>query len=102
MFHLTAKEIQPTLLADVWLWFESPGERENEQSGLEHGRIETCTIWITSKPNDYLEFPHVGQREFAYGIASLSAEQADSEQLLRTTASTGESSRCIHAGLDIR
>ena len=72
-----------------------------EQTDLEHGRIETRRIWVTSKLNEYLQFPHVGQafrveriveykskrregwREYAYGITSLSAEQADAEQVLR-------------------
>ncbi len=100
-YHLTAKENQPTLLDDVRLWFESPGEADHEQTDLEHGRIETRRIWVTSKLNEYLEFPHVGQafmvertveyknkrrkgwREYAYGITSLSAEQADAEQVLK-------------------
>ena len=100
-YHLTAKENQPTLLDDVRLWFESPGQADHEQIDLEHGRIETRRIWVTSELNGYLEFPHVGQafmvertveykngrhkgwRECAYGITSLSAEQADAEQLLK-------------------
>ncbi len=100
-YHLTAKENQPTLLDDVRLWFESPGEADHEQTDLGHGRIETRRIWVTSKLNEYLEFPHVGQafmvertveyknkrrkgwREYAYGITSLSAEQADAEQVLK-------------------
>ena len=100
-YHLTAKENQPTLLDDVRLWFESPGEPDHEQIELGHGRIESRRIWVTSKLNEYLAFPHVGQafrvertveykngrrkgwREYAYGITSLSAEQADAEQLLK-------------------
>ena len=100
-YHLTAKENQPTLLDDVRLWFESPGEPDHEQIELGHGRIESRRIWVTSKLNEYLQFPHVGQafmvertveyknkrckgwREYAYGITSLSAEQADAEQVLK-------------------
>ena len=100
-YHLTAKENQPTLLDDVRLWFESPGQADHEQTDLGHGRIETRRIWVTSKLNEYLQFPHVGQafmveriveyknkrckggREYAYGITSLSAEQADAEQVLK-------------------
>ena len=60
-YHLTAKENQPTLLDDVRLWFESPGEPDHEQIELGHGRIESRRIWVTSKLNEYLAFPHVGQ-----------------------------------------
>ena len=59
--HLTAKEKQPTLLDDVRLWFESPGEPDHEKNDLEHGRIEPRRIWLTSKLNEYLEFPHGGR-----------------------------------------
>ena len=85
----------------VYLKNNTRGPADDEQVDLEHGRIETRRIWVTSKLNGYLEFPHVGQafmveriveykngrhkgwREYAYGITSLSAEQADAEQLLK-------------------
>ena len=65
-----------------------------------HGRIETRKIWTTTALNDYLNFPQVRQafmieresidkksgeqsHECIYSITSVSAEQADAEQVLR-------------------
>ncbi|MEA2078330.1 MAG: hypothetical protein U9P00_00435, partial [Pseudomonadota bacterium] len=40
----------------------NPGESNFIQTGNgEHGRIETRKIWVTTKLNHYLEFPHVSQ-----------------------------------------
>ena len=55
------RKYQPTLLDDVRLWFESLGEPDHEKNDLEHGRIEPRRIWLTSKLNEYLEFPHGGR-----------------------------------------
>lgn len=64
-----------------------------------HGRIETRKIWLSDELNDYLQFPHVGgafviERETvdkktgkvtcekAYGITSLTRDQAGPRRLL--------------------
>ncbi len=64
-----------------------------------HGRIETRKIWATSKLNDYLDFPYVGQafaieresinkrtkkvsRELVYGITSQADFNASTEKIL--------------------
>ena len=28
--------------------------------GLDHGRVETRRIWVSTALNEYLDFPHVG------------------------------------------
>ncbi len=65
-----------------------------------HGRIETRTIRTSTLLNDYLDFPHTGQvfriertttdlkgdhksHDVAYGITSLTADEADPQRLLR-------------------
>ncbi len=101
-YHFTIKGNQPTLLQDVALHFEQRQTPDFvEGPALEHGRIETRKIWTSTRLNDYLNFPHVGQAfliereriekktgkhsiELAYGIASRSPEQADASQVLQT------------------
>ena len=100
-YHFTVKKNQPTLLEDISDYFEhSPTSADFTQTGNgEHGRIETRTIWLTTKLNDYLRFPHVGQafkihresidkktgktsQEVIYGITSVTSDQASAEQIL--------------------
>lgn len=101
-YHFTVKGNQPTLLQDIALYFENRQEPDFvEPISIEHGRIETRKIWITSELNDYLDFPHVGQAfviereriekktgkcgvELAYGITSRTSDQADARQVLKT------------------
>ena len=101
-YHFTVKGNQPTLLADIELYFRNRGEPDfilNDPA--DHGRIETRKIWVTTELNDYLHFPHVQQAfvverqtidkktgrlslETAYGITSQSAEQAGAQSVLAT------------------
>ena len=62
-YHLKVKRHQPTLFDDLALFFKDRGEPhfiEYTPAKLGHGRAETRRIWVTSKLNDYLTFPHVG------------------------------------------
>jgi len=109
-YHFTVKANQKTLLNDITLHFNSKIDRDSNneitakpdftQTGTgEHGRIETRKIWITTKLNDYLKFPHVGQvfmiqresinkksgktsKEVIYGITSCSIFNKSAEQVL--------------------
>ena len=101
-YHFTVKGNQPTLLADIELFFRNRKEPDFiDTQPPEHGRIETRKIWITTELNDYLNFPHVGQAfvierrsmekktgksscETAYGITSCLPEQADALTVLAT------------------
>ena len=101
-YHFTVKANQPQLLQDIALYFEPRKQSDFvEQTTLEHGRIETRRIWITTALNDYLDFPHVGQSfviereriekktgkrstELAYGITSRTPEQANAQRVLET------------------
>jgi len=96
----TAKENQPTLLADIRLFFEertAPDVRE--PFTLEHGRLESRAIWSTTALNDYLSFPHLGQvfaierqtsnkktgeesTEMVYGVTDHTPQSADAARLL--------------------
>lgn len=102
-YHFTVKGNQATLYDDIKLFFEDRQEPDYITiDPPDHGRIETRKIWITSKLNGYLNFPHVGQAfviereridkktgkssepELAYGITSHSSDDADAEQVLAT------------------
>jgi len=57
-----AKDNQPTLAQDIRLAFanrKAPGF--SEPATLAHGRIESRSIWTSTRLNDYLDFPFVGQ-----------------------------------------
>ena len=85
-YLFTAKDNQPTLLGDIRLLFESRGDPDfQEPLTLEHGRLESRSIWTTTQLNDYLNFPFVGQ---AFAI-----------ERLRINKKTGESSTEIVYGL---
>ena len=61
-YLFVAKDNQPTLAADIRLHFAQRGEPDfREPPTLQHGRVETRAIWISTTLNDYLDFPHVGQ-----------------------------------------
>ncbi|MDN5850723.1 MAG: ISAs1 family transposase [Nitrococcus sp.] len=99
-YLFTVKANQPTLLEDLTLAFAQRGEPDfREAPTLEHGRIVARSIWTTTKLNDYLDFPGVGQayvierhvifqksgkesRDLAYGITSHAPDSADAEQVL--------------------
>jgi len=95
-----AKDNQPTLLADIRLYFAMRGEPDfREPLNLAHGRLESRAIWTSTALNGYLNFPHVGQvfvierqridkktgktsTEFAYGVTDHTPESASPERLL--------------------
>ncbi len=99
-YLFTAKDNQPTLLADIRLFFEQRGEPDFCQPfTLEHGRLESRRIWTTTALNDYLDFPSVGQAflierqriekktgkestEIVYGLTDHSPDSADAQCLL--------------------
>jgi predicted transposase YbfD/YdcC len=99
-YLFTAKDNQPTLLADIRLMFEGRGKPDfREPLTLAHGRLESRAIWTTTRLNDYLDFPGVGQafaierqtiekktgkvsNETVYGLTSHTPESADAARLL--------------------
>jgi predicted transposase YbfD/YdcC len=99
-YLFTAKDNQPTLLADIRLLFEGRGQPDfQEPLTLEHGRLESRSIWTTTRLNHYLNFPSVGQvfaierhciekktgkvsTETVYGLTSHTLESADAARLL--------------------
>jgi predicted transposase YbfD/YdcC len=100
-YHFTVKGNQPTLQENIRLLFESRAQAHYcETSPPDHGRIETRRIWRSSRLNDYLDFPHVGQvfliereviykrsgrqsTEVALGVTSPTCAQASPADLLR-------------------
>ena len=84
-----------------------------------HGRIEVRTIQVRSELQDHLEFPHAHQvfrihrqvshlksgkvtEETAYGVTSLTREQASPDRLLSSTPSAStDPSRPMNVGLAI-
>lgn len=101
-YHFTVKANQPTLLADIQLYFQKRAEPDFVlYDPPDHGRIETRKIWVTTELNNYLDFPHVQQAfvierhcidkktgksstETAFGITSLAPDQADPNRVLLT------------------
>jgi len=100
-YHFTVKGNQPLLLEDLAVYFQDTVRAADfTQTGHgEHGRIETRKIWVTTKLNTYLDFPHVQQafmieresinkktdtvsREVIYGITSVPSEQTSPERVL--------------------
>jgi predicted transposase YbfD/YdcC len=99
-YRFTVKDNQPTLLADIRLLFGARGEADfREPFTLEHGRLESRAIWTTTRLNDYLKFPYVGQvfaierqridkktgkvsTETVYGLTDHTPESADAASLL--------------------
>lgn len=99
-YVFTVKDNQPTLLADIRLIFEDRGQPDfREPPTLAHGRIEQRAIWTTTRLNEYLNFPGVGQvfvierhtvvkktgktsTEIAYGVISHPRDTADAARIL--------------------
>ncbi len=96
-----AKDNQPTLAEDIRVLFANRESADyTEPFKLSHGRLESRSIWVSSKLNDYLDFPFVGQvfaiqrntidkksgkqsNEMAYGLTSHLPESADAERILK-------------------
>lgn len=103
-YLFTAKGNQPTLESDIRLTLDHTIARRapdfiDESPKPEHGRRERRSIWVSSKLNDYLDFPGVGQvfavrrdtvevtsgeqsSETIYGLTSLTAHDASPQRLL--------------------
>ena len=100
-YYFSVKGNQSTLEKEIALLFEKRSDIADfiEVSPPDHGRIETRSIWCSSKLNEYLDFPHVGQvflikrecinkktgqysSEIALGITSRTPAQASPERVL--------------------
>jgi predicted transposase YbfD/YdcC len=117
-YQFTVKGNQPTLLADIELYFRNRQEPDFiDNAPPDHGRIETRKIWITTELNDYLNFPHVGQAfiierhcidkksgkcsgEISYGITSQSSQDADAQSVLTTNRGHWSIENSCHYILD--
>ena len=61
-YVFTVKDNQPTLREALRVLFEDrPPPDHQEAPTLAHGRIEQRAIWTSTRLNDYLDFPGVGQ-----------------------------------------
>jgi predicted transposase YbfD/YdcC len=99
-YLFTAKDNQPTLSADIRLIFKDRGQPDfREPWTLQHGRLESRSVWTSSRLNDYLDFPAVGQAfaierqsiekktgkvstETVYGLTDHTPKSADAARLL--------------------
>jgi len=118
-YHFSVKGNQPTLQENIRLLFVRRGRaHHSETSAAEHGRIETRRIWCSSRLNDYLDFPHVGQvflierevickksghhrSEVALGVTSRTANQATAADLLRINRGHWSIENSCHHVLDM-
>ena len=101
-YLFTVKGNQKLLLEDIKYHFDNNNQKPDHTTtdGIDHGRIETRKIWVTTDLNDYLNFPHVGQtfmiertsinkksgkesKEIAYGITSKTPDLASPVQVLQ-------------------
>ena len=72
-YLFAVKDNQPTLAADIRLILNDRGQPDfREPWTLQHGRLESRSIWTTTQLNDYLDFPAVGQ---AFAIERHSIEK---------------------------
>jgi len=99
-YVFTVKDNQPTLHADIRLFFAGRGQPDfRESPTLAHGRIEQRAIWTTARLNNYLDFPGVGHAfvierhtvekktgktttETIYGVTSHTRDTADAARVL--------------------
>jgi predicted transposase YbfD/YdcC len=118
-YHFTVKGNQPTLQEDIRVLFAQRADADfTELSPADHGRIETRRIWCSSRLNDYLDFPHVGQvfliereaidkksgrerGEVALCITSRTPEQAGPADLLRINRGHWTVENSCHYVLDM-
>jgi len=101
-YHFTVKGNQKNILEDISFYFDNLDQEPDDTSvdGLDHGRVETRKIWVSTALNEYLDFPHVGQifrverttfhkkskketRDVAYGITSKTPVHASAKEVLR-------------------
>jgi len=101
-YHFTVKGNQKNTLEDISFYFDNLDQEPDYTSvdGLDHGRVETRKIWVSTALNEYLDFPHVGQifrverttchkkskketRDVAYGITSKKPVRASAKEVLR-------------------
>ena len=102
---MTVKENQPSLYADLALFFKRPAGpqqdlRRVQQTSRGHGRLETRTLWATADVKGYLDWPSLEQglclerrvihldtgeisTERVYGLTSLAANQLDLTKILQ-------------------
>jgi predicted transposase YbfD/YdcC len=99
-YVFTVKENQPSLREDIRLFFENRGQPHfSEPTTLAHGRIESRAIWTTTRLNNHLDFPGVGQAfvierrriqkktgqtstEIVFGLTSHTPQTANAQALL--------------------
>ncbi len=103
-YLFTVKGNQKNLLADIRLLLDRhiqrrPPDFTDQAPKPVHGRRERRSVWVSDKLNHYLQFPNVGQvfavmrettetatgrkrREIAYGITSLTPNDASPERIL--------------------
>jgi predicted transposase YbfD/YdcC len=118
-YVFTIKENQPNLLADVRLLFETERGQPDlrEPPTLAHGRIESRAIWTTTRLNQYLDFPGVGQAfvierhriekttgktstETVYGVTSHTLDTANAARLLSLNRGHWAIENACHYTLD--
>jgi predicted transposase YbfD/YdcC len=118
-YHFSVKGNQPTLQENIRLLFEPRAQADyTELCAAEHGRIETRRIWCSSRLNDYLDFPHLGQvflierevidkksgrqrSEVALGVTSRTPDQAGPAELLRINRGHWTIENSCHHVLDM-
>jgi predicted transposase YbfD/YdcC len=99
-YVFTVKDNQPTLREALRVLFEDrPPPDHQEAPTLAHGRIEQRAIWTSTRLNDYLDFPGVGQvfaverrvtekksgktsTETVFGLTSHTPQTADAARVL--------------------
>lgn len=100
-YVFTVKDNQSTLREAISLFFEKRGKPDyQEPFCLTHGRLESRSIWVSNRLNEYVDFPFIGQvfaiqrntinkktgketDDVVYGISSHSLHSADAKRILQ-------------------
>ena len=117
-YHFTVKANQKILHDNIKTYFQSIDEEPDYiHHDYGHGRIETRKIWVTTKLNNYLDFPHIKQifaiernviykksgkvtQEIAYGITSQQDFEATPEEILSINRNHWSIENSFHYILD--
>ena len=99
-YMFIAKDNQPTIAKKIKELFSKRGTADFVTEEKSHGRFEKRSIWVSTKLNNSLNFPYVGQVfaieretidnksgkrsiEVSYGLTSHQPFSADAKRLLR-------------------
>jgi len=97
-YVFTVKDNQPTLHEAIRRLFADGGSPDfQEPPSLAHGRIEQRSIWTSTRLNDYLDFPGVGQVfAIARQVITKKTGKTSTETVFGLTSHTPQTADAAH------